>query len=273
MRNLAAQVHQHSVEHRFWVTPQRIEAWAAQTTLFFVLGLGRSGTVSIAQLLNADPKAYVCHEPVRQDFPAYVRAFHMPSDAERYVERFRSKEIFLRAGPRGCPVYGEVNSALRRHVYALRKVFPQARFVHLIRDGRAVVRSMMARATMTSRDPYTATIAPRPGDPYFHVWPEMDRFAKLCWYWQAENAFVRTAVGVTVRFEDLLADYAYCQENLLGPIGVQIDKARWAAALSAPKNQTQRHTLADPSDWSADQQATFWEICGTEMQLSGYEQG
>ena len=212
-RRLQPVLEDYAVRMSFWATPQRIEQWAAQTKLFFVLGMGRSGTVFIARLLDQDQSAYVCHEPVRRTFRAGVAARQDPQSAEMYVKRFRSREIFLRARRRDVPIYGEVNSALRRHAYALTTVFPDAAYLHLVRDGRAVVRSMTARATLTTADPYTATLQPPPGDPWHTEWAQMDRFARLCWYWQAENAFVRQAIGVTVRFEDLLHDYAYFKRS------------------------------------------------------------
>ena len=150
-------LHEVSVPLRFWVRPHHIDEWAKSTRLFFVLGMGRSGTSFFANLLDSDPHSYVVHEPVQRDFSAYQDAFHSPEKADLYIRRFRGKEMFLRASGRGVSTYGEVNSTMRRHVHALRRIFPNARYLHLVRDGRDVVRSMMARATMTTlpRDCWT----------------------------------------------------------------------------------------------------------------------
>ncbi len=259
-----------SVRLRFWISPRHVQQWAAATKLFFVLGMGRSGTALLAQLLNQDPRAYVCHEPVRRDFRAGAEARRDGQRVEHYVSSFRGKEIFLRARAHGSPIYGEVNSALRRHVYALMTLFPGATYLHLVRDGRAVVRSMMVRTTLTAADPYTAMLRPPPGDPWHDAWPQMDRFARLCWYWQAENAFVRRAIGVTIRFEDLLNDYDYFCASLLTPCGIRISHEQWVAAVARPQNQTTRHALAEPAAWSRAQKATFLAICANEMRASGY---
>ena len=274
MRKVLKQVrrdfYDYSITARFWTTQRQVQRWAQRTQIFFIVGLGRSGTTSIARLLDLDPAAYVCHEPVANDFIAYLRAFYSPDTAERYVSRFRSKEIFLRAQRHQAQVYGEVNSALRRHVPALCQTFPHATFLHLVRDGRAVVRSMMARPTMTADDPNTATIHPQPDDPWYERWAEMDRFARLCWYWQAENGFIRQTIGPSVRFEDLLSDYTYFSENLLNPCQIQLGSEQWATALAQPLNRTSRHSLAAQEDWSAEQKQTFWSICGHEMRCHGY---
>ena len=127
-----------SVRLRFWVSLRQVQQWADTTKLFFVLGMGRSGTALLARLLNQDPHAYVCHEPVRRDFRAGAEAQRNGQRAEHYVSSFRGKEIFLRASEHGSPIYGEVNSALRHHVYALMTLFPDATYLHLVRDGRAL---------------------------------------------------------------------------------------------------------------------------------------
>lgn len=99
----------------------------------------------------------------------------------------------------------------------------------------------------------------------------MERFARLCWYWRTENAFVRQAIGVTVRFEDLLSDYDYFAERLLDPCHVKVSHERWKEAVSRPKNQTTQHRLSDAASWSAELRETFNSICGEEMRASGYE--
>lgn len=268
---LLRRTYEHSIVPRFWIGPASIARWAGKTHLFFVLGMGRSGTSFLADLLDTDPDAYVVHEPVQRDFEAYPRAFRSQTDAERYVGRFRSREIFVRGSREGKPTYGEVNSTLRRHVHALRKAFPNAVYLHLVRDGRDVVRSMMARATMTADDPHTARIRPHPEDPLFDDWPRMDRFARLCWYWATENAFVREAIGVTIRFENLLSDYEYFAERLLEPCGVRVSQNDWEAAVSQPRNKTSRHRMAGSDSWSPDLKETFKRICGGEMLVTGYE--
>lgn len=148
-----------------WLHPgihtQQIEQWATKTNLFFILALGRSGTTFLAKLLHQIPNTVVFHEPVQEDFKAYREAFNNPLAAKWYIHTFRKKEIYLRMRENHhVKSYGEVNSALRRHVEALKRAFPQATFIHLVRDGRDVVRSMMSRRTMQLDDPHTRGVMP-----------------------------------------------------------------------------------------------------------------
>lgn len=255
----------------FWATRGRIERWFDETKVFFVLSIGRSGTKFLAHLLDSSSEAYVPHEPVAEDFPALQRAVEVPGTARDYIERFRKKEIYLRARTYGRSIYGEVNSALRRHCDALREECGNPELIHLVRDGRSVVRSMMARDTMTPRDPNTKRMYPRPSDAYYHEWPRLSRFERLCWYWQEENRFLRARIDRHVRFEDLITEYEYFTDRLCRSVGVTISWATWKATVDIPRHATVNHKIPRWNEWSSDRYEAFLRICGQEMEEYGYE--
>jgi hypothetical protein len=246
------------------------QEWASSKNIFFVLAIGRSGTKFLADLLANAEGAYVVHEPVKEDFQAYQDAFHNNAKARNYIERFRKKEIYLRARGKQIDTYGEVNSVLRRHYNALSEAFPQANFIHLIRDGREVIRSMMSRKTMTSEDLNTRLIHPKKGDSWRKQWPTMTRFEKLCWYWRAENYYLRNSIRYTVQFEKLISSYNYFKEKLLDVLQLSIKEDVWQAAINIPKNATIQYQFQHWSNWDAKQREAFEKICGTEMKENGY---
>lgn len=255
----------------FWVGGNSVDEWSSQANLFFILAIGRSGTKFLSRLLDQIPDAAVFHEPVREDFWAYRRAFHEPQAANKYVQRFRCKDIILRALRAGRPTYGEVNSLLRRHAAALGQAFPQATVLHLVRDGRDVVRSMMARKTMTTDDRNTRGLRPLAADPWGDEWDQMDRFARLCWYWQAENDYLSTNVARTFRFEDALTNYDYFKSNVLDPCGLTLTQRDWQKAVGVPVNKTRQHQLDHWSNWDQTRLETFSRICKRDMEIYGYE--
>jgi len=228
----------------FWITENKIQRWIDSKNIFFILAIGRSGTKFLADLLANAEGAYVVHEPVKEDFQAYQDAFHNNEKARDYIERFRKKEIYLRARGKQIDTYGEVNSILRRHYNALNETFPKASFIHLIRDGREVVRSMISRKTMTSEDPNTRLIHPKKGDSWRKQWPEMNRFERLCWYWQVENHYLRNSIGYTVQFEKLISSYNYFKEKLLDVLRLSIKEDVWRLAINTPKNATKRYIIS-----------------------------
>jgi len=261
------------IKQRFlslWVSQSQLKEWANKWEFFFILALGRSGTAFLANLLNRAHGAHVFHEPAFEDFNAVVRAFYSPHAAERYMQRFRIKEIYLRMRHATPGIYGEVNSGLRRHAEAIRSTLPEAALIHLVRDGRDVVRSMISRRTMSIKDPFTSRIQPTGLDPWKMRWNEMDRFSRICWFWQAENSYLRTTVGKTVQFEKILSSYEYFYNAILIPCHVFIDKKDWEMAVASPKNTTSTFKMQTWDTWTLKQQKVFREICGDEMAKCGY---
>jgi hypothetical protein len=205
------------------------------------------------------------------DFLAYAAAFHHPDLALAYLERFRLKEVYVRTRGKAMKIYGEVNSVLRRHAHALGQVFPQSARLHLVRDGRDVVRSMMSRRTLSPGDPVTVLVSPHEDDPWAETWPQMNRFERLCWYWTTENRFLRRSLDHTVQLEAAVADYDYFATHLLAPLGLDIPRHAWIAVRERPKNVTQRYRIPHWSDWEHERKEIFEGICGEEMRENGYD--
>ena len=81
--------------------------------------------------------------------------------------------------------YGEANVYLERVLNELQDVFPEAEFVHLYRDPKDVVRSLM------NRDWYEVpedNKHPVMGVPF---WSKMSQFEKVCWYSQISPRAIR----------------------------------------------------------------------------------
>ena len=249
------------------VTEKQLEEWSTSWKVFFILELGRSGTNFLANLLDQSQGAHVFHEPVVEDFAAYLKALHDPKNANKYIRGFRKKEIYLRMRHVPASVYGEVNGVLRRHAAAIRNAFPTGTLIHLVRDGRDVVRSTMSRKTVPF---YFMGLYPKKMDPWRTRWKAMDHFARVCWLWQEENALLRKEIGKTVQFEKILSNYEYFCSEVLEPCQIFLEKKVWEAAVASPRNITSSFEMPKWKDWTAEQQKTFREICGVEMETCGY---
>lgn len=252
------------------VPQSKLETWMNNWNFFFILGFGRSGTAFMANFLNGAKRTYVFHEPVFEDFYAHARAHYNPSAAEKYIQNFRRKEIFVRMGHISEGIYGETNGNLRCHANAIKHVFPKAVLLHLVRDGRDVVRSHMSRRTMTIRNPFSLSMHPIESDPWKAHWREMDRFARVCWYWQEENRRLRTTIGKTVQFEKILSSYEYFASEILEPCGIQIEKKDWQTNIASPRNTTNEFAMPKWEHWTLEQKDAFLKICGEEMLRCGY---
>lgn len=220
---------------------------------FYILSIGRSGTKWLADILD-EADADVFHEPDPKDIRAYPEAFHSKKLAKDYAKK--RKPILEEED---INIYGEVNSYLRRHAE-----FLDGKLLHLVRDGRDVVRSMYSRGTFSLQDAGTYGIAPDKDE-----WYEWSRFERLCWYWKVENEYLRKHIDKFVRFEDLISDWD-AFKDMLDYLELDISKDTWESKKSRKVNKTTNHILKPYEDWSKERYEKFGKICGTEMVKYGY---
>jgi hypothetical protein len=255
-----------------WVSQDDLDKWLREWKFFFMLGFGRSGTAFMANFLNQAKGAYVVHEPVLEDFYAHARAHYSQNSAENYLLGFRLKEMYVRTSHISPPqIYGEVNGTLRCHVNAIAKIIPNAKLLPLGREGGVVVGPHIPRRTLTLKNPFSMSMHPIDGDPWKDRWADLDRFARLCWFWQEENRRLRTAIGTTVQFEKILKNYDYFADNVLQPLGLEISKKEWETEVATPRNTSSGFGMPKWDQWSPEQQKTFRDVCGEEMAKCGYE--
>jgi hypothetical protein len=137
----------------------------------FVVGVGRSGTTLLRLMLDAHPELAV--PPETHFIPRLFKALDADASAADAVEFLRTKRRWpafgvepgalrerievtgevtpttvtraffeLYAESRGKPRWGDKTPPYVARMPRVQKVVPEARFVHLIRDGRAVSRSL-----------------------------------------------------------------------------------------------------------------------------------
>jgi hypothetical protein len=246
--------------------------------MFFVLALGRSGTTSLAHMLEELDTVRVHHEPWH--FDPKLLSMRYAGVYTEVVEGMLEERFahLLPSESSRIAHYGEVNSYLRYEHSWLQARFNPA-FLHLVRDGRDFVRSAYVRLTYTARD-NTVPIVPRDGDPYAGQWRSMSRFEKLCWYWNHTNSMLADCVEPFARFEDMIKDYAYFQQRVLQPLQLAVSRDHWEACRKKPQNTTRdflrRFRKKDTEhlppwpEWEQGRVEAFWNICGKTMKRLGY---
>ena len=248
----------------------QIQEWLDQVDTFFILGMGRSGTNFLASMLGKCPDALVFHEPLAEDFNAFVEAHKSYDNALQYLTNFRLERMHALAQNHNIHHYGEVNSALRYHAKAIKVAMPRARLLHLVRDGREVVRSVMERRHYTPETTGHHDLRPLPSDPLYERWDTLSRFEKVCWLWTDANRRLAEEVPRWVSFESLIGDYDYFKENLLDPLGLELSEALWSEMVRAPTNVTREFSFPPWQQWDTTQRAAFDAICGEQMAHFGY---
>jgi len=249
--------------------PDRIEAILSDTKLFFIVGMGRSGTDFLSHLLNKVPFCVVYHE-TRSDRKALIDAYWSPDKSIKYLSGSRKRLLAARILENEVQIYGEVNSYLRYHVDTLQDIWDPV-ILHLVRDGKMVVRSIMNRKSFTSDDKkHTGNLYPLPNDPYIEGWDKMDRFARVCWYWASTNRYLLDRHLPVVRLEDIITSYELFSNQILLPLGLNLPFEFWAQQVTKPTNVGQDNNFPAWEDWTAKQRKVFMDICGPVMADLGY---
>lgn len=243
--------------------------------MFFVLNVGRSGSRTIAQVLSQSPSCTCLHEPEPlllaelHGYRAGTVAHDELVEALRTSRREDEEEV--------C---GESSNRLALGVPALRDAFPDASYLWLVRDGRAMVSSAMQRGWYDRDEADTDWARYRPtgpllGDMDDEEWASLDQFERLCWYWDRVNRLLREDVAdeqpLLVRLETLDQQLPAIVDHLsLEPTSFTVTKAnrRYTDTEAPPpgaKRSNRVERLFTPSDWSSSQHEQFERRCGSLM--------
>ena len=247
-----------------------------QDRLVFVLGSGRSGTQLISDLLEQSADAAIFHEPnFREDVGAMDVMRHDAALTERYWREFRCVEVYRRwtATP-GKSIYGEVNGTIRYQAAAIRKLFPEAKLLLMVRDGRGVVRSVMGWPQFYGpRSKGAYALAPLSGDPFFEEWSRMSRFEKVCWSWRDTNEFLMDHIPAShwLQLERITSDFDYFTKQFANGVGIEISYEVWRArVMRRSRNASSSYGFPAWEDWTREQKDSFVRICGDTMAKLGY---
>ncbi|MCK4523532.1 sulfotransferase [candidate division WOR-3 bacterium] len=238
------------------------------TSPFFILAMGRSGTKFLSSLLNSN-SVKVVHERF-PDILFYQLAYRSEKLADSYFISYRRNVIDRELKNNLVSNYGEVNGLLRRHCNTIHKFYPNSKIIHLVRDGRNVVRSMMSRKSFKWYDIGTRFVHPLKGDSYWNKWHLMSRFEKLCWYWMIDNKYLRLNCKYQIEFEKLISNYDYYKMNVLDLLEIEQSNDSWENLVKKPKNVTKRYSFPHWSKWSSKNKNSFRNICSDEMESLGY---
>jgi Sulfotransferase family len=217
----------------------------------FIVGCPRSGTTLFQRVVDAHPELAVIDETlwilrlyrrsegvtqdglvtprVIDDLLAdrrFVRLDLPIADVERLLDgggmpytRFVSGIFDLYGRSRGKRLVGDKSPGYVRKIPRLHRLWPDAKFVHLIRDGRDVALSALgwARADQILGD--------------FRTWPD-DPWTTAALWWERSVRMGREAGGDLpagryheVRFEALVADPEVESRRLCAFLGLRYDEA------------------------------------------------
>ena len=159
----------------------------------FALSTGRTGTQTLAAMLRLSPQIEAQHEPaprlVQSSFDAY-----MDVASTDWLERWSAfvlatRDDFVLGANAEGKVYVESNNRLTYLAPAVREAFPASKFIFSHRNPYKVIRSGMQRGAYQGPGKAWnfARIRPRPGEPFYEHWENMESLEKEAWRWAKIN--------------------------------------------------------------------------------------
>lgn len=241
---------------------------------FFVATTGRSGSRSLALALNQHPLLCAMHEP----YPVMIEWAYQRHAESGLPARIAMISNFQAMFPHlAVQRVGIVDQKTVQFIGDLAAAFPQAQFIWLVRDGRDVVASGLARGWYSEQE---ARFPPHlwakyrlrgdvAGDVDAETWAAMSPFARNCWYWAWTQRQIRKRLAALsegpgerwqlVRLEDLNRDALVLLQEWLGVQPLDL------AMLHTNAGVQERVRAARWRTWTDEQRATFARICGEEM--------
>jgi hypothetical protein len=261
---------------------------------FFIVSSGRSGTAMMVKALNAAPGVTIEHEyMVHIVQPLAVRRYQGLADAaETRAALATTHGAALRYAQ--TPFWGDSSNKLSWLIPDLAALFPDARFVHLARDGRKVASSYFHKLANECYDDRSTKILadhlddpegiaspppekkywwpqPKPSDPFAAEFRRFDQFQRIAWHWAEVNRVILDGLAAVpedrqrfFRLEDLRAE-PFFVAALFKFLGLPY-REDYAQAFARP------HNVNRPVDrmLTEEQAAQFESIAGTMMDRLAY---
>ncbi len=252
----------------------------------FVLTCGRCGTVFISDALGQCPGITTCHERnakilrILQNVIRNGKPVHIAGRIGTAMVRRRLQSLEI-----DC-VHWEVNLPLRSFLTSVAACFPEAMFVHIVRDPRDHVRSGVNWAEQHPVNRWFKLHMP--------FWSEKppafvagargtsarDRiFGIAAWNWYASNTAYSDLENIVsnysrLYFEDLKADPVHFLNRMLDIAGYPCDEGRAllpSLVTAADRNASQGNFPSWP-EWPDEYINVLDRMCGPLMQKYGYGQ-
>jgi hypothetical protein len=279
------------------------------TKTLFTLGSGRSGSFLIHRLLSLYPQVESYHEyccpHVQQVAVLHYLGLYSEAVAASKLEETHG------AGVRYCEAewFADSSNKLSFLIQPTRRLFPDAKFLWLVRDGRRVVSSYfhklpdevyvdkwvevlyrwldrypankLTRLLSDMSHWWTFTPPPtkaiwwpvtRPSSPVAHAFRyEWNRWQRLCWYWNEVNTVIKDSLSKLPeeQWRRVRLEELTKYEEIYDYL------ANWLGMVSTWEGYQllKRPTnVTEPVNYALtpEQEAQYWEICGETHLGLGY---
>ncbi|MCB9453690.1 MAG: sulfotransferase [Anaerolineaceae bacterium] len=265
----------------------RREDFDALHPAVFTLSTGRTGTETLAALLELAPNVFSYHEPApilyglsRQAYDSQPEWSANPAIAPIFVQAFLTARRQLLDYALDCGRgYVETSPQVTFLAPFIQQALPAARFIVVTRNPQEVVRSGMRRNWYAGNKSDATRIHPRPGTDTASAWETFSTFQKNAWLWAETNRYILDWAATVpaeqvlqVRAEDVFRGdsattdrlFRFIQSPLPAPERIQ-------RVLGLNLNSQKSGSFPKASDWSDEMRQQFDELTGEVRQTLGYD--
>ncbi len=275
------------------------------TTLFFGVGTGRCGTMTLANALSAEVGVTCTHEGKLRDYETprdqllpfmtleNRLAYERPEDAEDLWTRARGDFAAVAARLDGTH-FGDIAYNYAPFVAQIGAHLPEARLLVFFRNGIDFVRSATQAVgedsapvgwpplgkALSAVERYVGLgrLAPRGNDILAPRWGLLDHVARNAWLWAETNRLILDGVAgrppettLVVRYEDFFSNPIASYRSLREFLGIRGEPTSQALErLSRPINRRADKIIGPHASWTEEQRSAFRDLAGPTMQRLGY---
>ena len=256
------------------------------STPFFIVSAGHSGAARMAKALATAEGVTIEHDYMAEHIrPLAVRRYQGLAD-ERAAKATLAAAHGAALRSARTRLWGDSSNTLSWLIPELAELFPDARFIHVVRDGRKVARAYFHEpGEECYGDLSTGILAdyllgrtadpppperkywwqqPKSGEPWAKEFARFNRFQRIVWHWSELNRVILRDLKdvpehrrLFVRFEDLRAQPSTVT-SLLGFLGIPYRDAL-CSAFARP------HNSSHPDIKPAPEQAAQFALLATPM--------
>ena len=287
----------HKIFKRLWTTSPQLNYLALRKKIrafskfsiqrearsdVFVLSTGRNGTLTLAKVLALTHDYLVFHEPSPILY-GLSKLCYIKGPQEHFLDIFgeaflSSRQYLLNLSAALGKGYIETSPQTTFLAKAIHKVLPDAKFIHAVRDPRAVVRSMMRRKWYDGNPYDKFRISPKLGRPYHDKWHEMQIFEKNVWLWAETNRWIMDFTSTLTEEKKLLIkaeEVFLAKEDMLKRLFEFIEsplppKKKIIRITRKKLNAQVKGHFPETAWWTPEMHNQMNEIAGTTATKLGY---
>ncbi|HBL12198.1 MAG TPA: hypothetical protein DD379_12460 [Cyanobacteria bacterium UBA11162] len=244
--------------------------WRGEQKIYFFLSTARSGSKWLTNFLEQSTPLTARHELTLNHQFKEGKLIEQKRTADGFTDlvnrQDEAKELCIESRAwieELLGDYAEANVYLEQFPEAMKEVFPDAMFIHLYRNPKDVIRSIVNRDWYdTPEDKKHPTIE-------VENWTTMGQFEKACWYVRQTNESLLSYCHYRLVFEQMVNDFNYLTQKLRSwdiPVFPRLAKSEFNKRINANYN----YEFPEYEQWSVEQKALFYRICEPISIALGY---